>query len=79
MGKMELLERNRSHEDERSVIVQLTEKGKQLKMKALPIPEKLVMELLSDNIKIEEMLKLKDILSKLISLLTNKNESSDKA
>ncbi|BAX79910.1 MarR family winged helix-turn-helix transcriptional regulator [Labilibaculum antarcticum] len=79
MGKMELLERNRSHEDERSVIVQLTEKGKQLKMKALPIPEKLVMELLSDNIKIEEMLKLKDILSKLIFLLTNKSGSSDKA
>jgi DNA-binding MarR family transcriptional regulator len=78
MEKMELLERNRSSEDERSVIVQLTDRGKQLKTKALPIPAKLLMELISDNIKIDEMLKLKDILSELILVLTNKNGSSDK-
>lgn len=78
MEKMELLKRNRSSEDERSVIIQLTESGKQLKTKALPIPEKLIMELLSENIKIEDMLKLKDILSELILVLTNKSEVSDK-
>jgi MarR family transcriptional regulator, organic hydroperoxide resistance regulator len=78
MEKMKLLERNRSSEDERSVIIQLTSRGKQLKTKALPIPEKLTMELLSDNIKIEDMLKLKDILNELILILTKKNESSDK-
>lgn len=72
--KMGLLKRNRSNEDERSVIVQLTESGKQLKTKALPIPEKIFMELISDNLKIEDMMKLKDILSKLILVLTNKSE-----
>lgn len=78
MEKMELLERNRSIEDERSVIIQLTARGKQLKTKALPIPEKLIMELLSDNIKIEDMLKLKDILNELILILTKKIGTSDK-
>lgn len=75
--KMELLKRNRSNEDERSVIVQLTESGKKLKTKALPIPEKIYMELISNNINIEDMMKLKDILSKLILELTNKNKSKD--
>lgn len=75
MEKMEHLKRNRSSEDERSVIVQLTESGKQLKTKALPIPEKLFMELISYNIKIEDLMKLKDILSELILALTNKSES----
>ena len=78
MEKMELLKRNRSSKDERSVIVQLTNKGKTLKVKALPIPEKLFTELISDNIKIEDMLRLKDTLSELILVLTNKSESSDK-
>ena len=78
MEKMELLKRNRSSKDERSVIVQLTESGKELKQKALHIPEYLFKELLSDNIKIEDMLKLKDILSDLILVLTNKGKSSAK-
>ncbi len=75
MEKMKILKRNRSSEDERIVIVELTESGKQLKTKALPIPEKLLMELLSDNIKIEDLFKLKDVLSELITVLTNKSES----
>jgi len=76
MEKMDLLQRNRSSEDERSVIVELTESGKELKSKALLIPEKLFAELISEKIKIEDMLKLKDILSELILVLTNKRESS---
>lgn len=78
MEKRELLERNRSSEDERSVIIKLTEKGKLLKTKAHPIPEKLIMELVSDNIKIEDMFKLKDILNELILVLNHKTGSSDK-
>jgi DNA-binding MarR family transcriptional regulator len=79
MEKMELLQRNRSSEDERSVLIQLTESGKQLKIKALPIPGKLIGEIISNKIQIEDMLKLKDILSELISELTNKIEASTKA
>ena len=78
MEKMELLQRNRSSEDERSVIVQLTESGKKLKAKALPIPERLFKELISDKISTEDILKLKDILNDLVSVLSNKRESSAK-
>lgn len=77
MEKMKLLERNRSSKDERSVIVRLSESGKQLKTKALPIPEKLLSELISENLKIEDMLKLKDVLNELISVLTEKNNSNN--
>lgn len=79
MEKLELLKRNRSSEDERSVIVELTEKGQQLREQALPIPLKLLKELISDNIKIEEVLQLKDILNKVILVLSHKDEVSDKS
>lgn len=72
MEKMGLVERNRSREDERSVIIQLTKNGKKLKLKALPIPGKLFAELISEKINIEDMLKLKEILCELTSVLTNK-------
>jgi DNA-binding MarR family transcriptional regulator len=39
MEKIELLQRNRSIEDERSVIVELTKKGRILKGQPEPIPE----------------------------------------
>jgi DNA-binding MarR family transcriptional regulator len=78
MEKMELLKRNRSSKDERSVIVQLTENGKQLKNKALPIPMKLFMEIISDNIQMDDIMKLKEILNELMVVLTNKNESPAK-
>jgi DNA-binding MarR family transcriptional regulator len=78
MEKMELIQRNRSSKDERIVVIQLTNKGKDLKIKALTIPEKLFMELISDKIQIEDMIKLKDILSDLILELTNKSNFSTK-
>ncbi len=75
MEKMELLERNRSSEDERSVIVQLTEKGVNLKTQGLPIPEKLIKILLSENIKLSEVLQLKDMLNEWIRILSNNNKN----
>lgn len=78
MEKMKLLKRNRSIKDERSVIVQLTDNGRELKAKACPIPEKLFTQLVSETIKVDDMMKLKDILDELISVLTNKKEVSTK-
>lgn len=69
MERHGLLQRIRSNQDERSVILQLTDSGKQLKLQALPIPEKLIKEILSHNIPLEDMLKLKEILSDLIAVL----------
>lgn len=70
MEKAEIIERNRSNQDERSVIIQLTEKGKRLKTQALPIPEKLLGTLLSENINLEEVIQLKDTLDSLIKVLS---------
>ncbi len=78
MEKMELLQRNRSSEDERSVIVQLTGKGKQLKEQARPIPEKMIKILLNENINLTEVLQLKDMLNEWIEILSEYNKNSEK-
>ena len=76
MEKMELVNRARSQEDERIVIIALTDKGRELKTKALPIPDRLFDEIVTDKIEIDDMLKLKDTLCDLITVLTVKNEAS---
>lgn len=72
MEKMELLRRTRSKKDERSVFVELTEKGKELKNTAIPIPEKLLNTLLTEDVKLTEMMLLKDTLNKWIDILSEK-------
>ena len=75
MEKLELIERNRSIEDERIEIVQLTEKGKLLKGQAKPIPENLLKIMLNENINLSEILQLKEMLNQWIEIL---NENSKK-
>lgn len=70
MEKMELLRRTRSKEDQRSVIIELTTKGKQLKSQALAIPEKLIGTLLCEEISLDEVIQLKETLDALIKRLT---------
>jgi len=77
MEKMKLLQRNRSSKDERNVIVELIEKGTNLKTQAKPIPEKLIKILLTENIKLAEVLQLKDMLNEWISILSENNNNSD--
>ena len=79
MEKMQPLERSRSIEDERSVIIQLTTKGKKLQKNAVPIPEKLIRELLTDQIQMEDILQLKNTLCQLISAMSNKTDPTSKA
>ena len=67
-----LITRQRSEEDERKVIVTLTHKGKELQIEAASIPEKLVAGLVSSNVKMEELQKLKDQLYVIIHYLSNK-------
>lgn len=74
MEKVGLLSRTRSKEDERIVVVELTEKGKGLKNKARPIPEKLLHELLSDNIELSDVLQLKEMLNEWIKILSSKTQ-----
>ena len=71
---MEILTRNRSTKDERTVRIGLTEKGKDLKKLALPIPDKLVKTLLTENIQLTEVLQLKEMLNEWINILSETNE-----
>lgn len=78
MEKMGLLRRERSKEDERSVIIILTDNGQQLKFKALAIPEQLISGIIAENINMEDIITLKQILGKVITKLSDKEEASDK-
>jgi len=72
MEKLELLRRKRSEKDERSVFIQLTAKGKELKNKAVPIPEKLLNTLLTEDVSLTEIMLLKDTLNKWSDILSEK-------
>jgi DNA-binding MarR family transcriptional regulator len=69
MQQSDLIERLRCKKDERSVIVQLTEKGKELKNEASPIPEKLLQTLLTANIELPDIINLKELLEEWIGIL----------
>ena len=77
MEKMELLQRNRSSNDERSVIIQLTDKGKQLKIQAMPIPEKLINTLLKENVSMDDVIQVKDMLCDWIRILSVNDKNTD--
>lgn len=72
MEKMGLLLRKRSEKDERKVFVKLTKKGKGLKNNAILIPEKLLNTLLTEDIKLTEVMLLKDTLNKWGDILSKK-------
>lgn len=72
MEKMDLLQRTRSERDERSVVIQLTEKGKALRSTALPIPEKLLNTLLTEDVSLTEIMLLKDTLNKWSDILSDR-------
>jgi DNA-binding MarR family transcriptional regulator len=74
MEKMEIIERNRSPKDERSVIVKLTKKGSEFKTLAKPIPGELVKILLNENVQLEEVIKMKNMLNEWIEILSKNNK-----
>ena len=78
MERIKLLNRNRSKTDERSVIIELTEAGKELHTQALPIPQKLFDEIISNKIQLDDILRLKDTLCELVSVLSYKDFPSEK-
>lgn len=70
MEQQGLVERLRSKEDERKVLVYLTEKGKQLQEQAGQIPEQLVSQLLKGDLKAEDLIHLKEQLTNIIEFLS---------
>ncbi len=77
MEKMDLLRRTRSEKDERSVFIQLTEKGKALRNTALPIPEKLLNTLLNEDVTLTEIMILKDTLNKWSDILSDRQNDDN--
>jgi len=75
MEKLDLLNRTRSQEDERSVRIALTEKGKSLKTEASEVPQKLLNRLLSEEVALTDVMLLKDTLDKWIIALTEKSDN----
>ncbi|KPL79562.1 MarR family transcriptional regulator [Levilinea saccharolytica] len=72
MEALGFIERKRSNEDERRVIISLTAKGDHLREEAVKIPERLVEGLLTDDMKLEDLHRLKEQLYAMIHFLTEK-------
>ena len=70
METQQLIERSRSRNDERKVIVKLTTKGKNLKNEASEIPQSLSQKLLDSSLNIEDLKNLKNNLEAIIEHLT---------
>lgn len=72
MEKQGLVKRERSLEDERKVIIELTKEGKDLREKAKSIPEDLSKKLLDSSLEVKDLIHLKQNLEDIISLLSMK-------
>lgn len=70
MEQQDIVERTRSQEDERKVIISLTAKGKALKEEASLIPQSLIQRMLEEDVQIEELIQLKKQLEAVIMLLS---------
>lgn len=70
MEQQGLIIRQRSEEDERKVLIQLTPKGQNLQDAASRIPEELVKRLSESQMNVEDLLKLKENLNDIIQFLS---------
>ena len=70
MESLELVDRVRSIEDERKVIIQLTQKAKDMESEASHIPEALISGDIANSMSLEEMIELKKMLYKVINQLS---------
>jgi len=74
MENLALLQRSKSKTDERKTIISLTEKGNELKAKAVYIPEKLASGFLNEEISLEQLVDLKNKLNQVIGILSEKKQ-----
>ena len=69
MATMKIITRTRSGDDERKVLVRLTQKGKDMRVQAASIPLELVKELENSPVSTEKLMELKGTLYELIAFL----------
>ncbi|MFA5299777.1 MAG: MarR family transcriptional regulator [Lutibacter sp.] len=70
MEQQGLIIRKRSENDERKVLVHLTEKGINLKAEVSQIPEELIKRLSGSELKLDDLVRLKESLNSIISFLS---------
>jgi len=70
MEQQGIIRRRRSGKDERMVIVHLTKKGKQLQEEASLIPEQLAGRLTAAELKVDDLIRLKETLESMIRSLS---------
>lgn len=70
MEQQGTIKRRRSGQDERKVIVHLTKKGKQLQEEAAVIPEQLAGLLAEGELKLDDLVRLKEALESMIRSLS---------
>ena len=71
MEKQELVKRERSKQDERKVIIKISNKGFDLQEQAKSIPEDLSKKLLNSSLEVKDLIHLKENLEDVIALLSN--------
>lgn len=76
MEQSELLTRTRSKDDERTVLISLSDKGEKLKKEASSIPQDLLKTLINDDVEPSDVILLKRTLDSWISILAEPSESS---
>ena len=74
MASQGIISRTRSGNDERMVIVELTEKGKKMRIEAAAIPGKLVEALNEAKMTTKELIELRNKMNKLLKCLCEKNK-----
>lgn len=78
MEKQEIIQRNRCQNDERSVIVCLSKKGKEMQKPAASIPNELLEILVSENVSLPDIKRIKGILDHWIEVLTEEEKNENK-
>lgn len=77
LEQKELLTRGRSQEDERKVLISLTEKGHALRQEAVKIPGKIIENFSDEAFSMEEAVQFQQQLFKLIGVLDKKTQQTD--
>ena len=75
MENQGIIRRKRSRQDERKVIVQLTAKGRELQEEASLIPEKLAGRLVEGELKVDDLIRMKEMLDSMIRSLSGKDSN----
>ncbi len=74
MESMGIVTRNRSDHDERKVVISLTPKGKEMRVKASGIPQELINGLKNSSLSVNELVELRDNLNTLVDFLKQKEK-----